>query len=264
MTENAKTIQLKSAWNSGLTNLVSFEIGHWWKTKRWWLQTLVWVALIDGPLALAVWLSSSEIVATQQIVFDLTSLTSVYVGMASFFGPFGIIILMHGSVLAERQSGITSWILSKPVSRLAYIVSKFIGNATGILFSIVLIPGILAYLILSIGFVGNWLPASFLGALGLIAIEALFYIALTLMLSTVFKQQIPVLAVAIGFFLSQQFIILVVPAAVSFLPLSLSGVLFTPLALTQKLVAVFPILINLLWIGLLICLAIYWFKKEEF
>lgn len=264
MIESAKNTSKKSAWNAGLANLVTFEMGHWWKTKRWWLQTLIWSVLIDGPLALAVGLSSSDIMVTQQIVFDLTSLTSVYVGMASFFGPFGIIILMHGSVLAERQSGITSWILSKPVSRVSYILSKFIGNATGILFSIVLIPGVIAYLILSMGFVGNWLPISFLYALGLLVIEALFYIALTLMLSTVFKQQVPVLAVGIGFFLSQQFILLAAPSAASFLPLSLSGALFTPLALTQILPAVFPVFINLLWIGLLLCLAIYKFKNEEF
>jgi hypothetical protein len=37
-------------WSSGLRNLLRADFGKWFKTRMWWTQALIWVAVIDGIL----------------------------------------------------------------------------------------------------------------------------------------------------------------------------------------------------------------------
>ena len=37
-------------WKMGLRNLMRKENGEWFKTRRWWIQLLIWLVLIDGFL----------------------------------------------------------------------------------------------------------------------------------------------------------------------------------------------------------------------
>ena len=265
MTEQNSYERITHNWRAGLSNLLDFEIAHWWKTRRWWLQSLIWIIVVNGSIAaMALVVLPLTLPPTEQSTLNPSQLIPLYVEGIGFFGPLGIILLMHGVVVSERQSGVTAWILSKPVSRSTYVMSKFVGNALGILFSVVFLPGVIAYVMLSLGFVGSWLSFGFLAALALIALEALFYIAFTIMLGTLFRQPIPVLAVGIGFFLSQQILIMAFPFLFDFLPISLSKALFMPVALYQQLPTIIPIVANLVWISLWISIAVWRFSKEEF
>ena len=38
-------------WRRGFANLLRKENGEWWRTRRWWLQSLLWLLIINGILA---------------------------------------------------------------------------------------------------------------------------------------------------------------------------------------------------------------------
>ncbi len=40
--ETPLTIDETRGWRLGLRNLLSRENKKWWRTSRWWVQTLVW------------------------------------------------------------------------------------------------------------------------------------------------------------------------------------------------------------------------------
>ena len=39
-------------WRMGLRSMLSKELAAWWKTRRWWVQCLVAVLLLNGELAI--------------------------------------------------------------------------------------------------------------------------------------------------------------------------------------------------------------------
>ena len=45
----------------------------------------------------------------------------------------GAVILVHDSIIGERQQGVTEWLLSKPVSRPSYVLSKLVAHGLGVL-----------------------------------------------------------------------------------------------------------------------------------
>ncbi len=68
-----------------------------------------------------------------------------YAIFAGLFPAVGVVIIMQGVVVGEKKSGTAAWVLSKPVTRPAFILSKVIANSLGVLVTMVVLPGIVAY-----------------------------------------------------------------------------------------------------------------------
>jgi hypothetical protein len=87
-------------------------------------------------------------------------------------------------------------VLSKPVSRVAFILSKLASDALGVLVTMVIAQGAVAYVIFWAG-TGNALPVGgFLGALGMVYLLLMFYLSLTTMLGTLFQARGPIIGIA--------------------------------------------------------------------
>jgi ABC-2 type transport system permease protein len=202
-----------AGWLRGLDNLLDAELGRWFRTKKWWVQTLVWAGLINGILVLMV--AGEEGADSGNLVMAFTVLLSV-------FATIGVCILMQGSIVGEKQSGTAAWILSKPVSRGAFVLAKLVANAAGIALTIVLIQGLLAYLII-LAATGTALPPlGYLGGLGVEFVHLLFYITLTLMLGAVFRRRGPVIAIPLVLLFAQELLLGVFPALARVLPWTLT------------------------------------------
>jgi ABC-2 type transport system permease protein len=202
-----------AGWLRGLDNLLDAELGRWFRTKKWWVQTLVWAGLINGILVLMV--AGEEGADSGNLVMAFTVLLGV-------FATIGVCILMQGSIVGEKQSGTAAWILSKPVSRGAFVLAKLVANAAGIALTIVLIQGLLAYLII-LAATGTALPPlGYLGGLGVEFVHLLFYITLTLMLGAVFRRRGPVIAIPLVLLFAQELLLGVFPALARVLPWTLT------------------------------------------
>jgi ABC-2 type transport system permease protein len=215
MTTGNSVFQLRTGagWLRGLENLLEAELGRWFRTKKWWVQMLVWAGLVNGILVLMV--AGEEGADSGELAMAFTVLLSV-------FATIGVCILMQGSIVGEKQSGTAAWILSKPVSRSAFVLAKLVANTAGIAVTIVLAQGLIAYLII-LAATGTALPPlGFLGCLGVELVHMLFYITLTLMLGAAFRRRGPVIAIPLVFLFAQQLVLSAFPALARVLPWTLT------------------------------------------
>lgn len=199
MTTGNQAMQLEtgSGWTRGLRNMLRGEFGHWFGTRRWLSQILVWAAIVNGIVLAAAVQMPSDAAAEVLMIFN------IFMGTAT---PVGVAILMMTAVVDEKRSGTAAWILSKPVSRSAFLLSKLAANTAGVLVSIVAAQGLIGYLTLSYVVGLDLSPLRFVVGLGAHAANLLFFLTLTLMLGAIFDHPGPVAAIAIGFNFVQQYL----------------------------------------------------------
>ena len=202
-------LQKVNEWESlrGFSNLVSKENRAWWGTRRWWINALLWTVILGGLTAIMVFLPNEEVIQATEAEVSLAGGLMAYtlaVGLNVFFefgGPMlaiGTVILAQDMIIGEKQNGVVEWLLSKPVSRHAYVLAKVAANALPVLVLLVGLPSALVYGILSLRMGAPFPLALFLSAVGALTLHTLFYLSLTLMLGTIFNSRGPILGIAIG------------------------------------------------------------------
>jgi ABC-2 type transport system permease protein len=188
-------------WQAGFENLLRAEFNSWWKTRMWWTRMLSWVATIDLIILVLLFELGGPTgrMGTSQILF-------LYSIMGGLFVAFGAVILMQGAVVGEKISGTAAWVLSKPVSRTAVILSKFIPNAFGVAITGVLVPGLIAYAGLNLMLENAPAFQDFMSGLGILFVFVMFWLVFTLMLGAFYNSNGPVLGISLGLLMGQQFI----------------------------------------------------------
>ena len=191
----------------GFTNLYKKEHRAWWRTNRWWINALLWTVLLGGLSALMLFAAGEEVRDASEVELAQAGGVLGYVvslGLNAFFEfgvpvlAIGTIILAQDLIVGERQSGLAEWVLSKPVTRAAYVLSKLAANAVSTLLLLIVLPAILVYGMLSVrmGSLFPWLP--FLSGVGIMVLHTIFYLTLVLMLGTIFSSRGPILGIALG------------------------------------------------------------------
>jgi ABC-2 type transport system permease protein len=206
---------LGAGWRRGLGNVLRGELKSWFSTRRWWVQILIWAASVN-LIFFIVALTTPKGGASMDRTLMLFN---IFMGLA---GPIGASILMQTVVVGEKRSGTAAWVLSKPVSRAAFILAKLAANGAGIAVTVILAQGAIAYWI-STGMLGFSLPAAgFLAGLGVHFVNILFYITLTLMLGTIFDTTGPVIGIPIAFLFVQNIAMSFFPGLVKYIPWTLA------------------------------------------
>lgn len=206
-----------SGWQRGMANLLRGEFSSWFGRRRWLTNSLVWVLLVDGILLMVLLQARLDPeFSSSSADLDLVVLYTIFGGL---FVAVGVVIAMQGEIVGEKRSGTAAWVLSKPVSRPAFVLSKAIGNGLGLLFTAVLVPGVIAYLLYSLLYFQELLPIpGFLAAVAILGLHALFWMTFTLMLGTFFSSWGPVIAIPMALLFGQQFILGMIPQAMYVLP----------------------------------------------
>jgi len=262
----------EEGWQAGLKNLVRAELARWWKTRTWWVQTLIWIGIVD---LLLVTIISTE-GGPDSPVMPLQELVLIYGVFGGMFTSVGVVIQMQGAIVGEKISGTAAWLLSKPVARPAFVLSKLLGNALGLAITAILIPGLFAYLIITIG-KGVSLPIpNFIGGMGILCLFAFYWLSLTLMLGTFFNTRGPVIGIPLGLILGQQFVQGLVanisPSLINYLPYELaiplqgeaaSSIAGHVILGTQPLTWA-PVYSSVIAIVIFVLVGIWRFRREEF
>jgi hypothetical protein len=188
-----------SGWRTGLANLLGKENRAWWASRRWLVQSVVWAVIVNGLLAGMLW--GLPLLARLAGGPELDPLP---IGVDALFkmGPLalaaGAVILVHDAIIGERQLGVTEWLLSKPVSRSSYVLSKLLAHGFGVLVILVGLQGAIAYGLLSLATGKPFpLPAYLVGMAGL-AVHTLFYLVLTLMVGVLTANRTKLLGASLG------------------------------------------------------------------
>ena len=191
----------------GFSNLFSKENGAWWGTRRWWINALLWTVLLVGLTAIMLFAPNEE--ANEATVAEITQAGGLdayilLIGLTVFF-EFGVPILAIGTVIlaqdliiGEKQSGVAEWLLSKPLTRRAYVLAKVTANVPPLLVLLVGLPSILVYGTLSLRIGALFPMVPFLSAVGTMTLHTIFYLTLTLMLGTIFNNRAPILGIALA------------------------------------------------------------------
>ena len=219
-------------WLAGFGNMFSKELGKWFHTRRWLWQLLIWLMLINGFVAIMLFVIP---------MFEAKGLPAVGTGDTSMvppealgfywafplmvmFGIVGAVILAQDEIIQEKQSGTAAWILSKPAARSAFILTKLLSNLLGALIFIVVLPGLVtlgetylaAHKVISLG--------AFLAGLGVVWLALVCYISLVILLGVLFGSRGPVLGIALGILFGGRMIAGFFPPLAYVLPVTMDGV----------------------------------------
>lgn len=155
----------------GFSPLLRAENGKWWRTRRWWTQALLWLLVLNGILALTLWTGDGATEPDETV--------ELFLIFAHVFVTLGVITITQGVIVREKRSGTAAWILSKPVSRAAFVLSKAIATWVAALMTIILLQGAIAYLQISLK-AGFALPLGpFMTGLGMAGLNMSFYLTMS-------------------------------------------------------------------------------------
>ncbi len=149
---------------------------------------------------------------------DMHMAVDEYLQNLTQIGVILAILVPMAAVVGEKSRGTAAMVLSKPVSRVAFLGAKFIAHELVFTASI-LFAGVGGYYYLGILF--QWLPpAGFLALNLLILIYLSVFLAITLLASTISRSQLAAAGIAFGFmvFLS---LLGTIPSLTPYLPSSL-------------------------------------------
>jgi ABC-type transport system involved in multi-copper enzyme maturation permease subunit len=180
---------------------------------------------------------------------------------------------MQNTILDERKTGTGGWILSKPVSRTAFILSKLAANSIALLLLMVVVPGAVAFTQFSLKG-GTMLPIlPFVGGLAIMALHLLFYISLTLMLGTLVQGRGAVIGIPLLLILGYQLFMMLLPQLGYIMPWGLVipltegselGSLAGQTITGQPLSSPFTLVAVAIWVILFVAVALWRFQREEF
>jgi len=248
-------------WRGGLNNLFRLEFGKWWKANLWWIQALIWVVVINGILAPIIWSPEGA---------EIAEGTQLYAVFSGLFTSIAVVIIMQDAIVGEVEAGTAAWVLSKPASRSSFILAKWVANLFGVLVTMLVLPGIVAYLQISLAG-GEWLdPFNFALGIGALWVYLAYYLTLTLMLGTFFHHRGPVIGIPLALAFGQQMLFGLLPSLSNVLP----WVIAVPAGEFQQSIAsayinaqqpfsTLPLVVTLVSIFIFLGLSLWRFEKEE-
>ena len=186
-----------SGWRTGFLNVLQKEHGVWWRTRRWAVHMILWIIVCNGFLLLV---NFGEGGPNQDFRSpgNFQEIMEVFFRACSMFATIGVITITQSLMVSEKQLGTMAWLLTKPVSRPAVVLSKLLASSYVVLFLMVVIPAVLICVQTRLVW-GAWpIFPGFLIGLGIVALSHVFYVALTIMLGTIFQRRGPVSGVAFG------------------------------------------------------------------
>src|SRR5512137_2079744 len=143
----------EKGWRRGLGNLLQGEYSAWFKSSKWWKHLAMWFSIINLMMLILI-LASSKIAQEGGEMPEPTFMYGIFGGM---FVAFGVMIIMQRVLIAEKHAGTAAWVLSKPVTRTAFVTSRLVVNSIAILLTSVIVPGVIFYITLGLFSDTGWL-----------------------------------------------------------------------------------------------------------
>ncbi|MCB9419811.1 MAG: ABC transporter permease subunit [Ardenticatenaceae bacterium] len=251
-------------WVRGLAPLLGRENRKWWHGRRWIVQLLIWVGLLDGLLAFALYVLP-QMAVTKGV--PIPPEEALGIGKQMFFGlgaiglAIGAIVLLQDAIIEEKSTGTAEWVLSKPVSRSAYVLSKLLPNLLALPVVMLLVPGTIGYFLFR-SFDGTAVPlGNFLISEGIVAVNLLFYITLTLLLGVLLNSRAPLLGIALGSLLGGSLV--PIPEIIQFTPWKLGELVLLPVMGQALPLFVLTMLVStVIWSIIFVAVAIWKFNNS--
>lgn len=259
----------EKGWRRGLGNLLQGEYSAWFKSSKWWKHLAMWFSIINLMMASLILLSPK--IAREG--GDMPEPIFMYGIFGGMFVAFGVMIIMQRVLIAEKHSGTAAWVLSKPVTRTSFVVSRLVVNSIAILLTSVIVPGVIFYITLGLFSGTGWLsPLGYIAGLLMISLHTFFWIALVLMMGSLFESAGVVIAVPMVLFFIFWMGTSIIPALVYISPLLLA---FSPAPEQMNALSVsfmtgasvstwLPLISTVIFSVIFVAVAIWRFNRQEF
>ena len=254
---NPKLIRrTEKGWRTGLSSLLkrAFRV---WGTRSGLIQFGIWILVLNGLLGLFALIASFDPTIVDQV-------SEIFFQIVPTFTTLGILVLAQGTFIQERQMGTAAWVLSAPVSRPAFFLSKLIPLALANLSAMIIIPGLIAYTQFTILFGAAPSVIPFFSGLGLLGIHLLFYLTLALLGGTILNSRAAVVGIGFGVFIAGAILSGILPETVTaFTPWPLSA--FAGLvAQGQPIPSLIPVFATIIFLIVFVGVGLWRFSKEKF
>ena len=207
---------------TGVGPLFRKELGEWTHGKRIWVILTVstlFMTLAAANGAITSWIvaNTPEAAASAQPI-SLVPLANFMAGVSSQIFVLVAIFAAMSLLVAERERGTLSWVASKPVSRGAIWVSKWLAAVVVVSVTAGLVPLLATAGVVTVLYGAVPVDVLLLVTAGMVA-SILFIIAVVLAASTVVPGQPAVAAIGFAVFFLPQLIVGLLPGQVgAFLP----------------------------------------------
>jgi ABC-type transport system involved in cytochrome c biogenesis permease component len=176
-----------TGWRAGAANVFAHESRLWWRSRRWWIQLLLWAGLLNGMLLGFLWIAAEAnetAIRLEEPAVGVTEIFPQFLGLTVLLSTIGVVVLTQGIMLDERRQGTLEWMLAKPVSRTGVVVAKYAAHLIPVLVIFVVVPWSGLYWLLSRELGELWPVGQFVAVAGMVALVLAFTVALTLALGT--------------------------------------------------------------------------------
>jgi ABC-2 type transport system permease protein len=244
----------------GFGNMLRKELGQWWGTRTWWVQTLIWMLILNGISTIVALTEGGTPAEKLQVVVQ------TFLPMAVMAVAIGTVIAAQGAIVGEKELGTAAWVMSKPASRSGFILAKLVSLTQGFWITALIIPAAVFVITTRLLIPAPLALPSFLAGLAVAMLSQLFFVALSLMLGTFFNSRGPIAAIGIAVIIAGMLLKGFIPLVIQiFTPFPL-GDISAGLALRMPLPSVWwvPIVVVSAWIIVMTAVALRRFQREEF
>ena len=183
---------------SGFRNLVGKENGEWTAGPSLLAHGTIWM-LIVALISVAVAFIRGEMEPGYGPTDINRAGALMFFVLGSVASVIAVVAKTQGSIIGEKQVGTAAWVLSKPASRRAFILAKLAVHFRWLLTVTLLFPAVVYYVLMTAIATLPPPPLLFLGGFAILALGLLFYLALSLLLGTVFESRGSLAGTVFGF-----------------------------------------------------------------
>jgi ABC-2 type transport system permease protein len=185
---NSALHPIANHWARGFKSIYQRELGAFFRVRSWTIQLAIWLVLL---VVLPAWAASRF----RSFVGDPEpgrGVTEYFLaGTGSLMIYIGVILLAQGAIVDEKSTKTLSWVFSKPLSSTGFILGKFAACAMFIAIVIIGCPGVVALIaakLIGLSSLSTISSLRYLAALGVLFLTALFFLALSIVMGTIFKR----------------------------------------------------------------------------
>jgi ABC-2 type transport system permease protein len=250
----------------GLGSMLRKELLEQWRTRRMLVVAVVFTALgIGSPLLARYTPELVKALAGDQFQITLPPPTaadavSQFIKNLGQAGVLTAILLAMGSVAVEKERGTAALLLTKPISRGAFLLAKLLAIATTLLVGL-LVAAIAGYAYTAILF-ETLSPLGWGAMAGLLLLGLIGYASLTFLGSTLARSSLAAAAIGIG----AMILLAILSALPSIGPLTPGGLNAPGAALAvgkDPGALIGPVLVNLAGVAAVFGLAWLVFRRQE-
>ncbi|MEQ8673763.1 MAG: ABC transporter permease subunit [Aggregatilineales bacterium] len=264
----------------GFMPLINKELGELLRPRSLLIQLLGWTLFLNGFLLVTLLvprefvdrpeLEPAERAELMEFISGPETPVMVFFLITGMAMAIAAVVTLQDAIIQEKQTGTAAWILSKPVTRLSFIMSKLGGHLFRLVFIIVLPQTLLAFVQLRLIGEFDINLASYLMALPMLLLFVLSFSTLTLMLGTWFESRAYIIGIPFFLIIAYQPLTMMLSPINDALPYKLvmmstdSGTtLITQAILGQPLDTMMPLLFASLYVSLFTITAVLRFQHQE-